>query len=84
MKKALTESNQQIEASGVWPNIIGNMTGTGCYGLMRLFAMYTVGMFGVKRMIHTRKSTSYLDTTSVCFGAVLLLVVQGLLLRSMA
>ena len=45
-KKALTERNQQIQASGV----IGTMTGTGCYGQMRpkwnFLAMFgqTVGM----------------------------------------
>ena len=52
--------------SSVWslPNVIGTMTGTECYGQMRpklnFLAMYTVGMFEVRRGMHKRKSTSYL------------------------
>ena len=50
-------------------NVIGSMTGTGCYGQMKLklnfLIMYTVGMFAVKRGMPTRKSTSYLPSNTI-------------------
>ena len=89
MKKVLTR--EQPTNSSVWslPNVIGSMTGTGCYGQMRpkwnFLAMYTVGMFAVKRGMHTRKSTSYLPSNMVvdhwCFGAVLTASGPGALVK---
>ena len=58
MKKALTESNKQIQASGVCQTPLELWLEQGqMRPKLNFLAMYTVGMFDVKRGMHTRKNT---------------------------